>query len=68
MLLVAAGARTSFFPAAVSITGQTLPAGVRRRSGAAAGAARRGSTSPFPRSLRDSLEHRRHFEDRATSG
>lgn len=62
MLLVTAGARTSFFPAAVSITGQTLAPGLRRRSGAAAC---RGSTPALPRSLRHPLEHRRHREDRA---
>lgn len=66
MLLIAAEARTSFFPAAVgagSITGQALPAGASGRPGPAAGAPRRGSASPLPRSLRVPFQHRRHDEE-----
>lgn len=70
MLLVAARAGASVFPAAVagSITGQALPDVSRRCSGSTAAAASRTSASPLPRSLRVSLQHRRHEEDRASGG
>lgn len=71
MLLVAAGARTSFFPAAVSagsITGQALSACARGWSvTASAAAGRRGSAPPLPRILQVSFQHYRNQQDRESS-
>lgn len=71
MVLVAAGAWTSFFPAADGAglsTGQVLSAIVRRSSVVAAAAAGRGSAPLLHRSLWVPLQHRRHQEDGAGSG